>query len=118
MGIWKAELFLLYDINDKWILKFFFGLQDEKYKNNEYNDQEWVYSKGWLSDKIPKNMVASPCTSGYKVVQGFDHKLSEVELEQLQKDMVEGMRKYLDIKKENYLKMHDCMIQTLKGDIS
>lgn len=117
MKIWKAELFLLYDLNDEWITRFNFELQDGNYKINEHNE-EWVFFENWVSYRIPKYMKAEPCISGFKVEQGFDYELTEEELEQLKKDMIKGMKKYLTLKKERYLQTYETQIQVLEGDIS
>lgn len=118
MKIWKAELFLIYDLNDEWITRFNFELQDENYKINEYNDKEWVFFKNWVSYRIPKYMKVQPSTSGFKVEQGFDYELTEEELEQLKKDMIEEMKKCLTLKKERYLQTYETQIQVLEGGIN
>ncbi len=106
MKIWKAELHLIYSINDKWQTHFYFELQEEDYKENK-KFNEWTYSKDWIGYKIPMNMqVENSGYSGLKVVQGFDHELAEDELKILEIEMRKVLRKYLAHEKENYIETY------------
>lgn len=72
MKIWKAELTLIYTMEDKWESNFYFELQGEDLKANEKFDK-WTYFKNWVGKEIPMNMeIDHCCYSGKKVVQGFD----------------------------------------------
>lgn len=96
MKIWKAELILNYTIKDKWESNFYFELQDENYEINE-KFNEWTYFKDWVGYEIPMDMKIEPCCyGGKKVVQGFDRKLSDDELKNLENEMRKFMVKYLN----------------------
>ncbi|NFC86274.1 hypothetical protein EXN13_00880 [Clostridium botulinum] len=106
MKVWKAELHLIYDIDNKWQTYFHFKQQDVDYKENK-KFNEWVYFKNWIGYRIPMDMqVKNSGYSGLKVVQGFDHKLTEDGLKILEIKMREVLKKYLGQEKDNYIKTY------------
>ncbi|HCL4447179.1 TPA: hypothetical protein N2D16_002784 [Clostridium botulinum] len=113
MKIWKAELILNYNFEDKWQTKFYFEPQEEDYKVNE-KFNEWTYFKNWVGYRIPMKMLIENCSySGLKAIQGFDHELNKDELIQLEKNMKSFMRKQLDCKKEEYLKQYENKLKAI-----
>lgn len=115
MKIWKAELILFYNEYDKWETKFKFELDSKDYKINKKFD-EWTYCKDWVMERIPMNMcVEINYSTGFKIIQGFNRELSEVELTNLRNEMTVLMKKQLNFEKENYLKKWDEKSRAVSG---
>lgn len=111
MKIWKARLNLFYTLEDDYDIKFGFELQNEDYKINK---DEWIYSEGWISTRIPMIMTVENANYGaYKVEQGFDHELNNEELKQLESDMKVMLKKKLDLEKEKFLLEYNRKIELL-----
>jgi len=112
MNILKAELVLLHDKEYKMI--FSLELQEQDYKvNKKFN--EWTYFESWISYKIPMNMTIERYYDNYKIIQGFDHKLSEEESKLLEKDMRTLMEKQLNYDKEQFLKEYEKKLEVIRG---
>lgn len=116
LKIWKAELILFCDDEDKWITRFEFKTNNKEYEINNKFD-EWVYSEGWLMDRLPMNMNVEGLTysTGFKVIQGFDKELSSIELTNLRNEMTALMKKQLNFEKEKYLKEWDNKLRAVCG---
>lgn len=113
MKIWKAELILNYNTEDKWQTKFYFELQKEDYKVSE-NFHEWTYFKNWVGYRIPMKMQIENCSyGGFKIIQGFDCELNNNELVQLEKNMRNIMRKQLDYEREKYIKQYEIKLKAV-----
>lgn len=115
MKIWKAELILFYTFEKEELqTEFIFELEEHNYKENE-KFNEWIYFEDWVSDRIPVNMTIERFYDNYKIVQGFDYELNKEELEQLEKDMRECMKKQLEYDKELYLKKYEEKLKVIQG---
>ena len=100
--VWKAEMILFCDINNEWKNIFKFERQIENYTDNK---DEWVYSEGWVSTRISKTITIRSSYCNIIAEVGFDRKLNEQELEDLKKQMKQEIIKYINNKKERYLKI-------------
>lgn len=94
MKIWKAELKLVRDDNNEYIVKFIFSQEEYEYKVNEkYN--EWIYSRDFYCDRIPIEMKIENDSYNLSIIQGFDHELNVEELKTLKLEMKKFMITYL-----------------------
>lgn len=113
MKIWKAELHLNYNTDDKWQTYFNFELQDEDYEENSMFNK-WIHFERWIAHEIPKEMQIQNCGySGLKVIQGFDHDLTDEELELLDARMRNALKKYLEYEKEEYMKIYSEKVNSI-----
>jgi hypothetical protein len=101
MKIWKAKLILLYNDDNTYEIKFFFELQDKEFNLNE-KFNEWTHYEDWVMNRIPLKMT----------IERY-HELNEEELEQLEKDMRELMKKQLEYDKELYLKKYEEKLKAI-----
>ena len=111
MKIWRAVLVLSLNENDEYVTKFKFEQTDKEYEERK---EDWFWYEGWIGDKIPKKMTISNYYSNYKIEQGFDRKLSEEELDKLQKDMKALMVKQIEYDKKEYLSNIEEKLAVLK----
>ena len=101
MIIWKAQMNLIYNIDNEWEITFKFEKQEENYKDN--ND-EYLYSEGWISTRIPKSISIRESYGNIISEIGFNKQLNEIELEELKIEMKNKITEYINIEKEKYLK--------------
>lgn len=115
MKVWKATLTLSNNNDyDTYLCDFKFKLEDHEYDVNRYNSNEWVYYDDWLSYKIPKEMKIEHCYKVIKVVQGFDCKLEETEIRQVEANMKNLLKEKLLSDRENILKQFNAKIQAIQ----
>ena len=111
MMIWKAKMNLIYNVNNKWELIFDFERQNENYEDN---GNEWLYSEGWISTRIPKEISIRNSYGNIISEVGFDKKLDETELETLKVMMKNRIIEYINQEKENYLRVFNDKINAIK----
>lgn len=115
MKIWKAELILTINMEDKYETFFRFEEQKGNYEINRKSN-EWVYLEGWISTRIPMNMtVENHSYNGLKVIQGFNHELTEEELNVLEKNMRDVMIKRLGEDREFMIRQYNRKIKAVLG---
>lgn len=113
MKIWKAELILFYNDENKWEVKFVFEADDIEYEVNE-KTKEWTHWKGWIGTQIPMNMTVDRTYCGeLKIVQGFDRELDEKELFNLEQEMRKLLVKKLNQEREIMMKKYENKINTV-----
>ncbi|MBY6838720.1 hypothetical protein [Clostridium botulinum] len=114
MKIWKAELSLFCNFDDKWKTDFNFELQEQDYEVNE-KFNEWTYFEDWWEEKIPMSMKVKKNRYNieFDIVQGFDHDLPKEELVKLEKDVRNLMRKQLDYEKVKYLEQYENKLKVV-----
>lgn len=112
MKIWKAELILFFNLNDEWEIKFNFKLEEKDYKIDE-KLKRMIYLKEWSYVKIPMEMEVEDLGTNIKIIQGFDYELDKLELQELEEEMKELIKKYLYMKKEEYLKEYERKISII-----
>ena len=106
MKIWKAELKLVCDDNNEYIVKFSFSQEEYEYRLNEkYN--EWIYSRDFYCDRIPIEMKIENDSYNLSIIQGFDHELNIEELKILKLEMKKFMIVYLHDENKIILKRYN-----------
>lgn len=115
MKIWVAKLILTY-YKDEWETIFNFELSDREYELNERRDG-YIYSKGWICDRIPVNIEIEKTWTGLKVQQGFDRELNEEELREVKSEMKNLLLKDLEYEKDEYLKRYEDKVKVLREEI-
>lgn len=118
MKIWLAKLKLFTNDEDKYETRFTFDMQDEDYEISASSGDKWIYSRGYISDVIPMNMIISNSYLCLQVLQGFDHKLTEEESINLEDKMREVMIKHLTEQRQIFEREHDEKLKVIYMDMN
>lgn len=101
MQVWEVKLSLIIDSNEDWTLKF--SVIHYKKKFNLINRVFVEETMNWSCDYIPSEMVVERHYSCYYVRQGFDHKLTDLELQNVQDKMRQFLIERLIAERNNFL---------------
>lgn len=113
MNIWVAKAEVYYDYDGEWKYKFTFYSEEEEFDidvTNKYYIRKIKPSNKNTFDLLPKtkcipiNMKIKERNFKCTAIQGFNHKLNEVQLNHIEMDMKFYLSKYLMQKYEEYEK--------------
>lgn len=113
MNIWVAKAEVYYDYNEEWKYKFTFYSEEGEFDidiTNKYYIRKIKPSNKNAFDLLPKtkcipiNMEIEERNFKCTVIQGFNHKLNEAQLNHIEMDMKFYLSKHLIQKYEEYEK--------------
>ena len=113
MKIWGARLNLTLNEQDEYVLFFNFEIQTGDYAKAYSCYRE--LGKTWSGKHIPINMEVSQHYSSYKVIQGFERELNEIELQELKENMKSFLIQKINNDKDCYLSTYQNKINCLKN---
>ena len=113
MNIWVAKAEVYYDYNEEWKYKFTFYSKEEEFdidvmrkcyiRENKPSETD-IFDLLPKTERIPINMEIEETNLKCTVIQGFNHKLNEAQLNHIEMDMKFYLSKYLMQKYEEYEK--------------
>ena len=113
MNIWVAQAKVYYDYDKEWKYKFTFYSKEEEfdidtmrkcYIREIKTSNKNVFDLLPKTERIPINMEIEETNLKCTVIQGFNHKLNEAQLNHIEMDMKFYLSKHLIQKYEEYEK--------------